>query len=92
MTSIVSQLLAPGGGILLIPFIKGVVFCLLIVTSACMVADVARIHMAVLSFLSAGLLVSLTMFQNAWDRMQKTRTSEGSDDAAAPMTSDKKTD
>jgi hypothetical protein len=34
------------------------------------ILDVARIHMVVLAFLSGGLLVSISMFEKAWNDMQ----------------------
>ena len=39
------------------------------------VLDVARIHMAVLAFLSVGLLVSISMFEKAWNDMHRSRGS-----------------
>ena len=55
---------------MLLPFVKGVIGVLLILTLAGFVAGVARIHMAILSFLSAGLLVSLAVFESEYKKMQ----------------------
>ena len=35
----------------------------------------ARIHMAVLAFLSVGLLISISWFEKAWDEVQSKRGS-----------------
>ena len=35
--------------------------------------DIARIHMVVLAFLSAGLLVSISWFERAWNDVQRSR-------------------
>lgn len=67
--SFVAELLSPGGGIKLIPFIRVVVMCLLGVCLATFVAGVARIHMFVLSCLSGGLLVSIAFFEHEFHRM-----------------------
>lgn len=37
--------------------------------------DIARIHMVVLAFLSTGLLVSISMFEKAWNDVQSKRGS-----------------
>ena len=37
--------------------------------------DIARIHMVVLAFLSIGLLVSISMFEKAWNDVQSKRGS-----------------
>ena len=34
---------------------------------------IARIHMCVLVFLSVGLLVSISWFENAWNDVQRSR-------------------
>ena len=68
--SFVSDIMAPGGGILLLPFIRAVVGLLLVCTTATFIAGVARVHMAILSFLSAGLLFSLQMFETAYNRVK----------------------
>eukprot|EP00566_Odontella_aurita_P032666 CAMPEP_0113554100 /NCGR_PEP_ID=MMETSP0015_2-20120614/15966_1 /TAXON_ID=2838 /ORGANISM="Odontella" /LENGTH=55 /DNA_ID=CAMNT_0000455213 /DNA_START=246 /DNA_END=413 /DNA_ORIENTATION=- /assembly_acc=CAM_ASM_000160 len=40
--------------------------------------------MAILGFLSTGLLISLSMFQKEWDRLQKARSSEAGNDDNEP--------
>ncbi len=37
------------------------------------IAGVARVHMAVLAFLSMGLLVSISWFEKAWNDVQSKR-------------------
>mmetsp|Transcript_18683 Transcript_18683/g.27050 ORF Transcript_18683/g.27050 Transcript_18683/m.27050 type:complete len:96 (+) Transcript_18683:62-349(+) len=76
MSGFVANLLQPGGGVALIPFIRYVIFALLCLTLTGFGLGVARIHMAVLSFLCAGLLVSLSVFQTEWDKLQKARAGE----------------
>ena len=55
---------------MLLPFVRAVIGCLLILTLAGLFTGVARIHMAILSFLSAGLLISLSMFESEYRKMQ----------------------
>ena len=66
---------------MLLPFVRAVIGCLLVLTLAGFFAGVARIHMAILSFLSAGLLFSLSMFESEYKRV-KSYQSEGSNQAA----------
>ena len=40
------------------------------------ILDIARIHMAILSFLAVGLLVSISMFEKAWNDVQSSRGGE----------------
>lgn len=49
---------------------------LLLTTLTIFVAGVARIHMAILSFLSAGLLFSLSMFESEYKRAMAQREGE----------------
>ena len=85
-SGIVSQMFQPGGGIVLIPFIRKVIACLICVTSTAFFFGVARIHMAILTFLSGGLLWSISMFQNEFNRVQQTRTtSRPTDTDSAPV-------
>lgn len=72
--SFVSDLLKPGGGIALIPFIRGTILLLLMMVILMGIFDVARIHMVVLAFLSVGLLVSISMFERAWNDVQRNRS------------------
>ena len=41
------------------------------------ILDIARIHMAVLAFLSVGLLVSISMFERAWNDVQQRNRGNG---------------
>jgi uncharacterized protein involved in cysteine biosynthesis len=66
----ISDIMAPGGGILLLPFVRIVISILLVCTLTTFVVGVARIHMAILSFLSAGLLFSLHMFETAYNNIK----------------------
>ncbi|KAL3782249.1 hypothetical protein HJC23_000312 [Cyclotella cryptica] len=73
MSSFISELLKPGGGIALIPFIRMTIATLLIMVVLMFIAGVARIHMAVLAFLSVGLLISISWFEKAWNDVQSKR-------------------
>lgn len=83
-----SQIMQPGGGILLLPFVKIVVALLLLTTITIFVAGVARIHMAILSFLSAGLLISLSVFEVEYKKAQEGREgpSDENEDDDKPAT------
>ena len=68
MASFIQQILAPGGGIALIPFTRVVICCLFLTTSTVFVIGVARIHMFILSFLSAGMYFSLGFYQKEYSK------------------------
>ncbi|KAL3808884.1 hypothetical protein ACHAXA_005095, partial [Cyclostephanos tholiformis] len=68
--SFVQELLKPGGGIALIPYIRATIVALLLMVITMGILDVARVHMVVLAFLSGGLLISISMFEKAWNDMQ----------------------
>jgi len=53
---------------MLLPFVRLVIGFLLLLTSGAFMAGVARIHMAVLSFLGLGLLVSLQFFESEYKK------------------------
>jgi hypothetical protein len=89
--SFISEIMAPGGGVKLIPFVRIIVGLLFACTVCIFVAGVARIHMAILGFLSAGLLVSLQMFETAYNEVQSGRN-EGAVSETTAQQSDKKTD
>lgn len=75
----------PGGGIMLLPFVRFVIGLLLVLTVIAALCDVARIHMVILSFLSGGLLVSLSFFESEFKKMQATRA--GNDGEQRPPSS-----
>lgn len=56
---------------MLLPFVRLVVMFLLLLTSTAFVCGVARIHMAVLSFLGGGLLFSLSFFEAEYKKAQQ---------------------
>jgi len=76
--SFISKILAPGGGVALIPFIRYVISFLVLICGTAFVCDVARIHMAVLIFLSVGLLISLQFFEKEFARISGRPSSGGS--------------
>ena len=78
MSSFVSQIMQPGGGLLLIPFVRVIIGTLLVLTLAGFCVGIARIHMAVLSFLSAGLLFSISMFESEYKKAQQYNSSQSS--------------
>ena len=83
MSNAISQLFAPGGGVVLIPFIRFVIGCLLLTTLSAFTFGVARIHMAILSILSGGLLWSISFFQREYEKATKSgRLSNGVQDAS----------
>lgn len=86
-----AQIMQPGGGVLLLPFVKIVVGLLLLTTVTIFVAGVVRIHMAILSFLSAGLLFSLQMFEFEYKKAQNSRSGEQpeEEEETEPMTNGK---
>ena len=67
--SFAAQILQPGGGILLIPFIRTVITCLFLTTITAFIIGVARIHMAILSCLAGGLLLSISFFMSEYDKV-----------------------
>lgn len=73
--SFIQDLLKPGGGVALIPFIRVIILLLLIMVIIMGIADVARIHMFVMGFLASGLLVSIWWFEKAWNDVQRARGS-----------------
>lgn len=87
--SFISQILEPGGGVMLLPFVRIILgLLLLFVVLPLAVYDVARIHMIILAFLSSGLLASLTWFENEYKR-QKARRSVGPTTTATSSTTGK---
>ena len=58
----------PGGGVMLLPFVRMVIGCLLVLTTTAAIVGVARIHMVILSFLSGGLLLSLSFFESEYKK------------------------
>ena len=77
-TSFVSQIMQPGGGVMLLPFVRFVIGILLVLTVVAAVVDVARIHMIILSFLSGGLLISLSFFESEFKKVRAARSGGGS--------------
>jgi hypothetical protein len=75
----IQQILSPGGGFLLIPFTRAVLCCLFFTTVSVFARGVARIHMFILSFLSAGMWFSLGLFQKEYSKaMQSGITADAS--------------
>lgn len=60
----------PGGGLMLLPFVRVVIGCLLILTSTTAILGVARIHMIILTFLCGGLLASLYFFESEFKKLK----------------------
>jgi len=84
----ISEIMAPGGGVMLIPFVRVVISILLVMCIMGFVADVARIHMVVLGFLSSGLLLSLAMFEREFNKVKN----KGSPATVAAASKSNKTD
>jgi cobalamin synthase len=68
MSSFIAQIMEPGGGVVLLPFVRLVIICLLCLTIGAAIANVARLHMIILSVLSFGLLLSLQFFESELKR------------------------
>ena len=66
--SFVTEVMSPGGGVMLLPFVRLVIGFLLMLTTAAFVAGVARIHMVVLTVLGGGLLFSLSFFESEYKK------------------------
>lgn len=99
--SIITQMFQPGGGVVLIPFIRMVIAFLMVVCLVTFISGVARIHMAILTLLSGGLLLSLSFFQSEYDKFhggreerEKAEQDANADDDVkkAPRRSTEKTD
>ena len=90
MTSFFAQIMEPGGGLILIPFVRTIIGILLVLTISGFLAGIARIHMVVLSFLSGGLLFSISMFEREYKKVQRNRAAAGgASGGSAPAASDK---
>lgn len=88
MTSFIAQILEPGGGVVLLPFVRLVIICLLCLTVGAAIANVARVHMIILSVLSFGLLLSLQFFEA---ELKRARGSGPSNTAATTQYTNKRT-
>ena len=53
----------------MIPFIRTVILCLFATTVTAFFCGVARVHMAILSCLGGGLLLSISFFMNEYDKV-----------------------
>lgn len=71
---------------MLLPFVRIVVGILLALTSVAALLGVARIHMIILSFLSGGLLLSLSFFESEFNKIRGV-SSGTTTYSAAPVTS-----
>jgi len=72
--SLLAEIWQPGGGMILIPFIQGVLCILMLLTATAAYFDVARIHMVILSFLSCGLVASLSFFKQQLNAVNNSKT------------------
>jgi hypothetical protein len=94
MTSFFAQIMEPGGGIMLLPFVRVVIGCLLTLTVTTAILGVARVHMIILSGLSGGLLVSLYFFESEIKKANRnySRNDEPVDDYPSKDSSRNKSD
>lgn len=51
------------------------------------IADIARIHMAILAFLAVGLLASISWFEKAWNDVQRSRSEGGASATSSTVSS-----
>lgn len=84
MSSFFAQLMSPGGGIMLIPFIRGVIMCLFLTTIIAFISGFARVHMAVLGSLAGGLLMSISFFMNQYEKVLAESKKESRTGSSAP--------
>lgn len=93
--SFVSQILTPGGGVLLIPFIRMVIGVLFCTTFVAFCFGIARIHMAILSFLAGGLLIAISFFMSEYEKAlanSKRKSASTASSTTAPSGERAKTD
>jgi uncharacterized protein involved in cysteine biosynthesis len=88
MSSFFSQIMEPGGGVMLLPFVRLVIGLLLCLTITAAVADVARIHMIILSVLSSGLLLSLQFFESEFKKARGRHSGTNDRDSSSSNTND----
>jgi ER protein Pkr1 len=88
MSSFIAQVMEPGGGLMLLPFVRFVIGCLLCLTIVAAIFDVARIHMIILSILSSGLFISLHWFENEFKKVRNGNSNHGTS-SMTNTTSDK---
>ena len=86
MASFISQVMEPGGGLLLLPFVRFVIGCLLVLTTCAAVMNVARIHMIILTILSTGLFISLHWFETEFRKLRNRNSSAMSTSSSASTT------
>ena len=84
-SSFFSQIMEPGGGVMLLPFVRFVITCLLLLCIAAAVAGVARIHMIILSVLSGGLLMSLAFFESEYKKARGIGSTHTEETTSAPV-------
>jgi hypothetical protein len=77
MSSFFAQIMEPGGGLMLLPFVRVVIGCLLVLTATTGILGVARIHMIILTFLSGGLLASLYFFESEFKKAKGNASRRG---------------
>jgi hypothetical protein len=75
--SFVSEVMSPGGGVMLLPFVRLVIGSLILLTMSAFAAGVARIHMAILTVLSGGLLFSLSFFESEYNKAKARGNEDG---------------
>lgn len=73
---------------MLLPFVRVVIGCLLLLTVVAAIADVARIHMIILSVLSSGLLLSLSFFESEFKKARGYHQSRQEDRAESSTNAD----
>jgi len=73
----------PGGGVMLLPFVRLVIVCLLVLCVTAAYFDVARLHMVILSVLSGGLLLSLQFFESEFKKLRGRGSSSSNNNSAS---------
>lgn len=72
---------------MLLPFVRLVIGCLLVLCVAAAAVDIARVHMIILSVLGGGLLLSLQFFESEFRKAQQRQRGGGGGTAAATASS-----
>jgi predicted RND superfamily exporter protein len=83
MVSLMEHLNEPGSSMKLLPVIQGVTIVLMLMCLAGIYVNVVRIHLMVMLFLGAGLLVSVSFVGREFEKA-KTKKEPSTDEASKP--------
>ena len=89
--SLFAKIMAPGGGMILVPFTRGVTICLFLVTFSVFLVGTARIHMAIMSVLSLGMWIALGIFEKEYSKAMRCGVQEGTSSSSTTKSKKKNT-